>query len=517
MIEFKRSKQLLVDQMLIRSARRSPDKAALVSGEVRITYQELNDRVNQLAGWFQRHGIQKGDKAAILLYSGVEYVECLFALAKIGAVTVPINFRLKEKEIQYLLNDSDAKMLILDGRFLSNIEYIQHDLHSLQDIALVGESNYNDTHLSTLSYPNSAESYQVNLPELQDEDDCLIGYTSGTTGHPKGAVLTHKNVFMNAMNYNLEFGLTKHDIQLMTTPIFHIGGISTLTMLLFIGGTSIISNHFDPQNVLQTFEEEKVSYAFMVPSMWNMLLEQKNFQTYDVSSLRILCTAAASTPLELKKRLMTYFPNAGVYDTYGQTETSPGTTTLKPDDPLTQSGSVGLSFTNVEVRVVDENMNDVSPGEVGEIVFRGPTTMKEYYKNTVATEEVFKEGWLHSGDLALVDKEGYLSVVDRKKDLVISGGENIYPKEIEEVLYTHRDILEAAVIGVPDEKWGETLKAFVVTRDEKTMTEEEVIDFCYERLAGYKKPKYVQFVKELPRNAAGKILKTELRKIEVQS
>jgi fatty-acyl-CoA synthase len=241
-------------------------------------------------------------------------------------------------------------------------------------------------------------------------------------------------------------------------------------------------------------------------------VEHPRFSQFDVSSLRVLCTAAASTPLELKKRLMKSFPNAGVFDTYGQTETSPGTTTLKPTDSLHKSGSVGLSFTNVEIRVVDDEMKDVPPGQVGEIIFRGPTVMKGYYKLPAATEEAFRGGWLHSGDLVVVDEDGYISVVDRKKDMLISGGENIYPKEIEEVLYTHPAILEAAVVGVPDEKWGETVKAYIVLRNGKTLTETEVIDYCMGKLASYKKPRHVEFVGELPRNAAGKILKTELRK-----
>jgi fatty-acyl-CoA synthase len=516
MLDFIRSRQLLVDQILIRSSRRFPKKTALVNQEVRITYKNLQERVNNLAGWFQTKGITKGDKVALLLFTRIEYAECLFALARVGAVAVTINFRLQPNEIEYILNNSDAKMLIIDKDLLSNLEPIRANLPFVKEIVVVDENI--PPEISYSSYTKIfLNTYNPFIVELEDDDDFLIVYTSGTTGKPKGAVLTHKNVYLNAMNYSLEFGLTKDEVQLITTPMFHIGGISALSMVMLMGGTSILHDKFDPEHVLHTYQSEKITYSFMVPSMWNMLLEHPRFSEYNLTSLRVLCTAAASTPLELKKRLMKHFPNAGVFDTYGQTETSPGTTTLKPTDSLNKSGSVGLSFTNVEIRVVDEQMNDVPNGQVGEIIFRGPTIMKEYYKDPEATKEAFAGGWLHSGDLVVVDEEGYISVVDRKKDMLISGGENIYPKEIEEILYTHADILEVAVVGVPDEKWGETVKAFVVLRAGKNLTKQEVIDFCSGKIASYKKPRYIEFVKELPRNAAGKILKTVLRKNDSRS
>jgi fatty-acyl-CoA synthase len=510
MLEYLRAKQLLVDEMLIRSARRFPNKLAIIDNEVRMTYQLLQSRVSNLAGWFQSQGIKKGEKVALLLYNSIEYTECFFALAKIGAVAVPVNFRLQKLEFEYILDNSDSKMLVAHHDFTSVIEQIRPNLPLLENVIIVNESEeiehfYYDYH----SIFDNA--FIPLLEELKDDDDFIIVYTSGTTGKPKGAVLTHKNIFMNAVNMCLECGLTKDEVQIITTPLFHIGGISALTMLMLVGGTSILHKKFDPEHILETFDIEKVTYAFMVPSMWNILLEVPNFKEYNVNSLRIICTAAASTPLELKKKLMKNFPNVGVFDTFGHTELSASTATLKASDSLLKTGSVGLPYSNVEVRVVDENMVDVQPGEVGEIIYRGPTTMKEYYKNPEETKETLRGGWLHSGDLVMVDRDGYLTVVDRKKDMIISGGENIYPKEIEEVLYTHPDILEAAVVGVPDEKWGETVKAFVVTRNGKNLTEQEVVDYCTDRIARYKKPHYVEFINELPKNASGKILKTKLR------
>lgn len=510
MLEYMRARQLLVDQLLIRSARRFPKKDAIVEGNIRIPYELLEKRVNNLAGWFQSNGIKKGDKVALILYNSVEFIECFFALGKIGAVVVPVNFRLQTREFEYILKNSDAKMLIAHHDFINVIEQIQSNLPFLEAV-IITDQRPEINHSHFLFHEIFDSVYKLTYEDLKDDDDFLIVYTSGTTGKPKGAVLTHKNVFMNAVNMCLECNLTKDEVQIITTPLFHIGGISAMTMIALVGGRSILHKKFDPEHILQNFDTEKVTYSFMVPSMWNILFEVKNFEQYNVNSLRIICTGAASTPLELKKKLMKNFPNAGVFDTFGHTETSASTATLKACDSLNKTGSVGLPYSNVEVRVVDGTMNDVGPGQVGEIIYRGPTTMKEYYNSPEATEQALMGGWLHSGDLVLVDEDGYITVVDRKKDMIISGGENIYPKEIEEALYTHPDILEAAVIGVPDEKWGETVKAYIVTRNEKRLTEQEVINYCAERIARYKKPQFVEFIDELPKNASGKILKTRLR------
>jgi len=510
MLEYLRAKQLLVDEMLIRSARRFPNKLAIIDNEIRMPYHLLQSRVSNLAGWFQSQGIKKGEKVALLLYNSIEFTECFFALAKIGAVAVPVNFRLQKLEFEYILDNSDSKMLVAHHDFIDVIEQIRPNLPLLENVIILDEG-VEEEHSYFCYHSIFDNAFTPLLEELKDDDDFIIVYTSGTTGKPKGAVLTHKNIFMNAINMVLECGLNKDEVQIIGTPLFHIGGISAMTMLMVVGGTSILHRKFEPEHTLRTIEAEKVTYAFMVPSMWNILLEIPFFERFNVNSLRIICCGAASTPLELKKKLMKNFPNAGVFDTFGHTELSASTATLKASDSLLKTGSVGLPYSNVEVRVVDENMQDVEPGEVGEIIYRGPTTMKEYYKNPVETMEAFRGGWLHSGDLVKYDEDGYLTVVDRKKDMIISGGENIYPKEIEEVLYTHPDILEAAVVGVPDEKWGETVKAFVVTRNGKILTEQEVVDYCTEQIARYKKPHYVEFIDELPKNASGKILKTKLR------
>jgi fatty-acyl-CoA synthase len=269
MLDFTRSRQLIVDQMLIRSSRRFPNKVALVDNKARITYEELNNRVENLAGWLQSRGIEKGDKVALLLFNKIEYAECLFAISKIGAVAVTINFRLQPNEIEYILNNSDSKLLVVDNDLVPTITPIREKLPFLEDIVVVNENNLQDTSYYSYKHIFSFTSLPT-LVHQEDDDDFLIVYTSGTTGKPKGAVLTHKNVYFNAMNYSLEFGLTKDEVQLITTPMFHIGGISALSMVILMGGRSVFHDKFEPERVLQTYESEKISYSFMVPSMWNI-------------------------------------------------------------------------------------------------------------------------------------------------------------------------------------------------------------------------------------------------------
>jgi acyl-CoA synthetase (AMP-forming)/AMP-acid ligase II len=275
--------------------------------------------------------------------------------------------------------------------------------------------------------------------------------------------------------------------------------------------TPMVIADFDPVALLKALEAERVTFLFLIPAMWLLVMNHPDFKKYDVSSLRTAAYGADVTPNALKERILECFPNAGLYEAFGQTEMAATTVSMKHQDALRKEGSVGLPLSNVEVRVVDDQMNDVPVGEVGEIVYRGPNMFKCYYKNPVATEEAFCGGWFHSGDMVRQDEEGFIYVKDRKKDMLISGGENIYPAEVEEVLFTHPKILEAAVIGVPDAKWGESVKAFIVLKTAVEMTFEEVVEHCTKHLARYKRPRYVEFLKALPRNAAGKVLKRDLR------
>ncbi|WP_078428094.1 acyl-CoA synthetase [Alkalihalobacterium alkalinitrilicum] len=504
------SRQQLVGETLKRAAHQSPHKDAFVYEGKRVTYQQMDERASQLAGWLQAQGIEHDEKVGFILKNGLPFVEAFYGIALSGGVGVPINFRLAAGEIEYIVNNSDSKILIIDRDYVEVIQEIRNRIPKVQQIVVVGTEHSNEDFINYHSIFEKQWNYTP-VEQLCDDDGCMIVYTSGTTGRPKGAVLTHKNLCQNGMNCIWEFRLQFECNQLIVTPLFHVAAMNSLVTICLVKGITVVHRDFDPVQVLKTIEEEKINTLFLVPAMWNFLLQVPNVKEYDVSSMQNCMTGGAMCPLEVKENVMKLFTNAGIFDVFGQTEMSPATTVLQPKDSIRKMRSVGRPFINVEVRIVDEEMNDVPIGEVGEIVYRGPTLMKEYYNNPAATEEAFKGGWFHSGDLVQVDDEGFIYVMDRKKDMIISGGENIYPAEIEDVLYTHNDILEVAIVGVPDPQWGENVKAYVVLKPNKSLTEQEVISYCANRLASYKKPKHVEFIDALPRNASGKVLKYVLK------
>ncbi len=507
--ELNMSRQLLLGELLARNARKFPSKEALIYKGKRLTYRQLDERANRLANAMISCGVKKGDKIATYLKNSQEIIEIYFAAAKAGAIAVPINFRLAPREIAFILNNSESKLLFGDCEFCSNVEKNRDEFTGVEKYIVVA-SPCGDTHAN---YEDFLSKGGPSSPEvlLEDDEDAFIIYTAGTTGRPKGAVISHKNLMVNAMTMALEHGHVFGDRHLCVSPLFHASALCKTVIIMTVIGTTMVMRDFDPLEVLETIEKEKITFVFLVPAMWIRLLNLPELQSYDTSGLRIAATGGAIIPLSVKREIMSRFPNAGVIDTFGQTEMSPCATTLKAGDALRKEGSVGLPLVNVDVRVVDDQMNDVPVGDVGEIVYRGPSMFKCYYKNPVETKEAFRGGWFHSGDLVLRDEEGFIYVKDRKKDMLISGGENIYPAEVEEVLYTHPKIMEAAVIGVPDAQWGESVKAFIVLKEGEEMAFEEVVEFCTQHLARYKRPRYVEFLKALPRNAAGKVLKRELR------
>jgi acyl-CoA synthetase (AMP-forming)/AMP-acid ligase II len=338
-------------------------------------------------------------------------------------------------------------------------------------------------------------------------------YTSGTTGKPKGAVLTHGNVLWNLVNTLLAREDKEGEIALVTGPLYHAAALNNHFLIrLALGGASVLMKHFEPRKFMELIEREKVNVISGAPAMFHLLLNLPDVEKYDTRSIT-RCTLGASTlPDETKKKIMKLFPNTGgIYDVYGATEVSPTLTVLKAADSFRKTACVGPAVPFLEVKIVDPQDREVPRGETGEIICRGPNVMKGYYKDPQGTAEALKGGWLHTGDIGRMDEEGFVYIVDRKKDLVISGGENIYPREIEELLYSHPKIREAAVVGAPDPLWGETVKAFVVLKTGESLTEEEVIEYCKAHLASYKKPKRVEFIDLLPRNPSGKVLKNVLR------
>jgi acyl-CoA synthetase (AMP-forming)/AMP-acid ligase II len=503
------SSQLVIGEFLARWSRREPSREAVIYLEKRLTYRELNERANRLANGLQSLGVGRSDKIALLMKNCSQIIESYCAIGKLGAVAVPLNFRLAGPEIVYQVNNSDSSILIYGLEFHDLLNSIRGQMTHVESYICIDDTGDENT-IGYEKLLNASGSDEPMLP-VNDDDPAFIMYTSGTTGRPKGAVLTHKSMLLNALLSTLEVPGSPNERCLCTAPLFHVAALSTYLKMLLVGGAVIIRDHFDPEDTLQQIEKEGITYLFLVPTMWISLLDNPNLGNYETSSLRRALTGASVMPIEVKLKILETFPNIRVTDSFGQTEMGPVTTVLKPKDVVRKPGSVGQPYFLIETRIVDKDGNDVPQGQVGEIIYRGPTTMKEYYKNPEATTEAMRDGWFHSGDLVRADEEGFIHVVDRSKDMIISGGENIYAMEVEATLCRHPAVREAAVIGVPDPKWGEAVTAVVVVREGFEATGGEIIEHCRQNLASYKKPKSVEFVDALPRNATGKVLKFRLK------
>ncbi len=507
-----------VSQLLTKSARTFPQNLALVHGPKRLTYAQFNARVNRLANALCRLGIQQGDNVAVLQYNYPETLESIFACFKVGCGAVPINFRLHPKEFAFIIDHSEAKAVILSPEFNEAIigirERIPNARHLITLSAAQGE---------ILDYEKllSVESDQFIDADVQPDDLAWLFYTSGTTGMPKGAMLTHRNLIATTMNFYADIcpGFGSDDVVLHAAPLSHGSGIYSLPNIGKAATNVILeSKSFDPELIFKTIQEYQVTNMFAAPTMIKLMVESPAVDKYDHSSLRALNYGGAPMLVEDLKQAMARLGPCLV-QLFGQGE-SPMTITYLPHrdhllegspDQMKRLSSAGFPRTDVEVKIFDGNDSELSPGETGEIVTRSDLVMKGYWRNPEATAETMKNGWLHTGDMGYMDEKGYLFIMDRSKDMIISGGENIYPREIEEVLIQHEAVREVAVIGIPDPKWGETIKAVVALLPGKSATEEELISFCKNNIASYKKPKSVDFVDELPKNNYGKVLKRDLR------
>ena len=515
-IEEALGRRLVLGEMMARGGRKFPDKEALVYGEIRLTYKQLNARINQLAHALLDLGIKKGSKVAILSFNCNQFIEAYFALAKIGGVAVPLNFRLHPEELAYITHDSDAEAFIVGEAFVETVRGFQKDLPQVKNyISITGAPVEGMIHLDTWIAKYAAGEPLI----LVDEDDpAFIMYTAGTTGRPKGAVITHKNELslwmMASPVIAAEPGLT--DIwnfrSFAAPPVFHLAAFGYCQFSFLMGMTVVLPTEvFNPVYIMETIQKERISAIILVPAMANFLLLLPDLDKYDTSSLQIWGSSGSILPTETRRLILKNFPNVKIFDFFGMTEMGGLVSALPQSLSEGRQASVGKALPFLEIRVVDDNDNDVPVGEVGEAVYRGPSVLKEYYKNPEATAEAMRGGWFHSGDLVRRDEEDFLYVVDRKKDMIVSGGENIYSAEIEAVLCDHHKIQECAVIGAIDQEWGEAVKAIVVLKQGEEMTAEEVIDHCKQHLAGYKKPKSVEFMALLPRNAMGKVMKSSLR------
>ena len=500
-----------ISYLLTSMADKVPNKAAFVFENVRMSYKELNSRVNRLAHTLLDIGVRKGDKVALMSMNSAYYPEIFFATLRAGGVFVPINFRLSLDEVSYIVNHSDAKVFLFEKELASKIICARSHLPKVEKFICIdadaGEDIQNYENLVKM-YPDSAPDVNVSL-----EDDCELVYTSGTTGRPKGVVLTHENVFSTMLSAIIGRELRLGPIQLVVSPMYHVAGLNNhFGTTVALGGTAIIMRQFDPEAVMKVIQKERIEHFPAASTIFNLLVLAIEGKQYDTSSVVHLQSGSANTPVEVRKKLARLFPSAvGVYEAYGLTEVGDGVVFLTGKDSLARPASIGKAGLFAQLKVVDDNGREVAVGEVGEITIKGPVVMKGYYKNKEETENTIRNSWLYTGDLGKLDDEEYLYIVGRKKDMIISGGENIYPREIEEVLWQHPKIAEVAVIGVPDKKWGESVRAVVQLKSGEGMTVEEVVDFCKKRIASYKKPKSVVFVDEIPKNPSGKTLKNEVK------
>lgn len=487
-----------------------PNKRALIFEDRPFTYQEVNLRTNRLCHFLLDLGIREGDRISVLLYNCHQYIEIFFAISKIGAILVPLNWRLAGPELEFIINDSGSRMIIFDSEFEDVISSIRPRLNfSNGDYIRVGPPGPS----WAMDYEKGLLESPVHEPRLQvsagDEDPHVLMYTSGTTGIPKGAILSHRKTFFNALNADIFYNLTSEDIMIVSRPLFHSGGLLVETApVLYKGGTLILRKRFRPHEILETIQKHRVTLLEMAATVYQFILQECDLNQYDLSSIRSYFTGGERVPKAMLKEY--YRKGITISQIFGQTEAST-ITFLSPADAALKIGSVGLPVFHGEVRIVDKAGKEVSPGVVGEIIIKGPTLMSGYWNRPDLTAETIRDGWLYTGDLAQMDEEGYIYIIDREKDMYISGGENVYPAEIEKVLHTHPKIFDAGIVGVPDEKWGEVGKAFIVLKPGEMMSNGEVFDFLKGKVAKYKIPKYVEYIEELPKTASGKIQKFVLK------
>jgi fatty-acyl-CoA synthase len=502
---------------LARHALMQPDSTALRFLGRTTTWADLDSRVTTLAGALRRRGVDAGDRVMILMLNRTEFVETMLAVNLLGAIAVPVNFRLTPPEIGFLVQDCDAHVVVTEP-VLAGVATAVRDIQPVLETVIVagtpseeGVIGYEDL----LAEPGEPidQTAPVDVP---NDSPALIMYTSGTTGRPKGAVLTHTNLTGQTMTGLYTHGADiNHDVGFIGVPLFHIAGIGNMLSGLTLGIPTVIHplGAFDPGQLLDVLAAEKVTGIFLVPAQWQAVCAAQQAKPRDLV-LRLLSWGAAPASDTLLRSMSETFPGTQILAAFGQTEMSPVTCMLLGEDALRKLGSVGKVIPTVAARVVDENMNDVPVGEVGEIVYRAPTLMAGYWNNPEATADAFAGGWFHSGDLVRMDSEGYVWVVDRKKDMIISGGENIYCAEVENVLAGHPAIVEVAVIGREHERWGEVPVAVIAVAavpGGQSLRLADLDEFLNERLARYKHPKGLEIVDALPRNPAGKVLKTELR------
>ncbi|MGI2329005.1 class I adenylate-forming enzyme family protein [Planococcus sp. YIM B11945] len=496
---------------LLLNSKRHPEKMAVTCEGRTYSYKELNEEVNRLANGLLRAGLQKGNKVSLFMKNSDHYVIAFYAILKAGGVAVPVNFRLTSNESGYIFGQSESVLIICDAEFEPVIAEAKAMAGSVQQV-IVHPAAQDDQHVGW----DDIKSEDVSEPkvEVQGTDDAEILYTSGTTGKPKGALFDHQRIFNVNTSFVLGIELSTNDRLIHLAPLFHSAQLNLYLLTgIMLGTSNVIIRDFHPVKLMEAIDEHKITIFFGVPVMYNALLQVPNDGKYDLSSIRKCMYGAAPMAPALVKRAMGLFGTDQFYSLCGLTEGGPGGVYLLPHEHKDKLGAGGKSMYFTHVRVVNDELEDVKPGEIGEMIMKGETVMKEYYRKPEETVKTFSDGWLLTGDLATIDEDGFITIVDRKKDMIISGGENVYSVEVEQVINSHPQVMEAATIGFPDEKWGEVVGAVIVPKAGETIDEEEMMAYCRKHLAGYKIPRKFLYTDALPRNASGKILKYQLREL----
>lgn len=516
---------MLIPKGLVHAARMFPVKTAIIDENKTFTYSQFAMRTAKVKESLSKLDVKKGDRVACLMLNDFRYLELLYGVTALGAIIVPLNTRLSPEELSFILNDAGVEVLYIHHEFLSMLPEIKQNVKGIRHVILA-EDEVNSiigSHDAILDYEellNSQSDKPLSLEGIDEDDIAGLYYTGGTTGRSKGVMLTHKNIVINAFQSVLFYGCMKEsDIYLHAAPMFHLADGAFTFSVTMLGATHTFIRSFTPQGVLKLTEETKVTSSLLVPTMINLLLNSPEIDQYDVSSLRNIFYGASPMSINLLKRGIEKFPNMRFWQAYGMTEAAPILTYLLNTDhtlngteqEMKRLASGGRPVPGVEMKVVDPEGNELPDGEVGEFIAKGPNIMKGYWNLPEETEKALLNGWYYTGDMGYKDSHHYFYVVDRAKDMIITGGENVYSVEVEQVIYQLPEVLECAVVGVPDEKWGEAIKAVVVLKNNHSISEDEIIAFVHQKLANYKVPKSIDFVAELPKSGAGKILKRNLR------
>jgi O-succinylbenzoate-CoA ligase len=508
-----------VGNFLAKRALLNPGRIALIETEsdTHYSYKELNDRANRCCHLLADLGVRAGDRISLLANNSVEFVEIYFAAAKLGAVLVPLNWRLVAGELVFMLKDAGVTCFVHGSEFDALVLDVRERLLESGEVdedwcwVRIDRRGAGEPPDDFLDYASRLAAHCASEPDVANEGDhpLFIMYTSGTTGLPKGAVHTHGTMIAASTTMNMTGDYRIDDRMLQMLPLFHVGALSPLTCSIHRGSTNVVMEGFDPDKFFKTIERYRVTTGFVVPGILEMMLDHPDIECCDLSSLNWVMCGAAPVASDMIRR----YAERGVeiFQAYGLTESAGPGCLISPEYALEKAGSTGHAFFHTDVRIVDENGSDVDPDEVGELIIRGKHVMKEYWRRADATREAIRDGWLYTGDLASLDEDGFIYIRDRKKDMIISGGENVYPAEIEAVIAAHEAVQEVAVIGVPSERWGESPMAIVVVRDGVEVDAGTIGDHCRDKLARYKQPRLVQFVDDIPKTPTGKVLKRELR------